>query len=436
MRLSGTKTNSINQYRGLGNQLWDLAGERPSLDLPFSDTKSLVDATTGSNLVTFTRASSGTFTGSNGLIQSASTDVPRFDHNPTTGESLGLLVEEARTNSHLYSEDLSNWGTPNSASVTVDATTAPDGTTTADKLVENTANSGHFLSSLSLDFSYTSGTTYVRSCWLKAGERSIVSLFFPATNFPSTGRTAVFDLATGTVFSAQTGVTASITPFPNGWYRCLIQRAATVTGSGHSGGSALYDSSGVTPYVGDGTSGAFVWGAQLEAGAFPTSYIPTTTATVTRSADVASISGSNFSSWYRQDEGTVFAEFNPKSGGGAFGFDDTTSNERIRLGHNGTTAGQFVVVDGNTVQASLTTPANSFALNTTGRVAAVYAVNDFTLFANGIVTAAPDTSGTLPTVTQSTIGNAQASTSINGTLRRLCFWPRRLPDSTLQSITQ
>jgi len=75
MRLSGTKATAIHQYRGLGSQLWDLAGVRPSLDLPFADEKSLVDATTGSNLVDFTRASSGTYVGSDGLIKTATTNL-------------------------------------------------------------------------------------------------------------------------------------------------------------------------------------------------------------------------------------------------------------------------------------------------------------------------------------------------------------------------
>jgi hypothetical protein len=134
MRLSGTKTGAINQYRGLGNQLWDLAGNRPSLDLPFADNKSLVDATTGANLVDFTRASSGTYVDSEGVIRTATTNLllrseefyiwgaqleqsttvgeyipttstinsaPRFDHDPTTGESLGLLVEEQRTKQEI-----------------------------------------------------------------------------------------------------------------------------------------------------------------------------------------------------------------------------------------------------------------------------------------------------------------------------------------------
>ena len=84
------------------NDLWRRARAVPSLDLRFAESKSLVDAASGQSLVTFTRASSGTYVGSDGLIKTATTNEPRFDHNPTTGESLGLLVEEQRTNGFTY----------------------------------------------------------------------------------------------------------------------------------------------------------------------------------------------------------------------------------------------------------------------------------------------------------------------------------------------
>ena len=74
-------------------------------------------------------------------------------------------------------------------------------------------------------------------------------------------------------------------------------------------------SNGTVTYDGNGTSGIYLWGAQLEEGAFPSSYIPTTTAAATRSADVASITGTAFSGWYRQDEGTFYGEATGLSGG-------------------------------------------------------------------------------------------------------------------------
>jgi hypothetical protein len=87
------------------NLIYSQAG-MPSLDLRFAETKSLNDFISSTNLITFTRASNATFIDSNGLIQTATTNTPRFDHNPATGESLGLLIEEQRVNLLLNSETL------------------------------------------------------------------------------------------------------------------------------------------------------------------------------------------------------------------------------------------------------------------------------------------------------------------------------------------
>jgi hypothetical protein len=176
---------------------------------------------------------------------------------------------------------------------------------------------------------------------------------------------------------------------------------------------------------------------QLEQGAFATSVIPTTTAAVTRSADVASITGSAFSGWYRQDEGTVFAEFVPRTFAQACGLlslDDGTTSERLqtRLSTNGN--GAFVVADGGSVQANFSTVAST-SLNTKGRLATSFAVNSFKASLNG-GSVASDTSGTLPTVAQAVIGNAVGAFIFNGPISRIAFWPREFPESTLQTITQ
>jgi hypothetical protein len=125
-------------------------------------------------------------------------------------------------------------------------------------------------------------------------------------NAGNTGRH--FNLQTGTP-GQQTGNTntPSITPVGNGWYRCSITYTATAASDLIIFNVANGD--GVFSFAGDNTSGIYLWGAQLEAGAFATSYIPTTTATVTRAADIStSVATSVFeNSWYRQDEGTVFA---------------------------------------------------------------------------------------------------------------------------------
>jgi hypothetical protein len=365
---------------------------------------------------------------------SAINSAPRFDHNPTTGESLGLLVEEARTNNHLRSEDVPNWGTPQNATVTANAAIAPDGTTTADALIENTATAEHFISAGSFNFSYVSGTVYTRSCWLKSAGRTFGTLYFPAAAF--TNRIGVFNLSTGTVASADAGVTASITPYPNGWYRCSITVAATTTGSAHLGGSAIYLDAGTNSYTGDGTSGILIWGAQLEAGAFATSYIPTTSATVTRAADVASITGANFSSWYNQTEGTFYSEnriggFQANNYPNVFNANDGINNNVInnfRLDY--AIRYTYSVTSGGVAQTGFSQSA-VIAAGAVAKMATAVATNNGVLVVNGTEQGA-DSSLTMPT----SINRLQIPGGGDMTIRRLCYWPTRLSNTTLQQITQ
>ena len=208
--------------------------------------------------------------------------APRFDHNPTTGESLGLLVEEARTNLNLYSEDFSNATySLTAATVSTNTSVAPDGTTTADTV----NSSGTAVVSQSFTKA-ASAITYTGSLFVK-GSVTDFSLTIDDGTTVNRGR-ARFNLSTGTLGSVTndgtfTGTTATITLFPNGWYRLTLTTTTNILITAR-----------LRPFwTGAGTSIDF-WGAQLETGSFATSYIPTTSATVTRAADVASITGSNF----------------------------------------------------------------------------------------------------------------------------------------------
>jgi hypothetical protein len=212
--------------------------------------------------------------------------APRFDHNPTTGESLGLLVEEQRTNLLLQSEDFSTTWTASRTSITANVEVAPNGTTTADKLIANTDANTH---SVNQNATLTAAS-WTFSVFLKQAEYDGARILV----FDGTSITygAIFDLATGSfVSSTNSPLGTSVSPAGNGFFRCSI----TVTGTAATGAAQVRPvSAGGDNFAGDGTSGIYLWGAQLEAGTFPTSYIPTTTATATRAADVASISGSNF----------------------------------------------------------------------------------------------------------------------------------------------
>jgi hypothetical protein len=179
----------------------------------------------------------------------------------------------------------------------------------------------------------------------------------------------------------------------------------------------------------------YLWGAQLEEGSFPTSYIPTTTAAVTRAADVASISGSNFSGWYRQEEGTVLIEYIQGGGAGLIAqLSDGTSSNRVGLQNlNGTTPRWFQVASGSSEGAA------AGVARTPGAIvkhAVGMKLNDFRAAYDGLLTNA-DTSISLPTFSQFNIGRREIPTEFaNVQIHRLTYWPTRLGNEVLQTITQ
>ena len=362
--------------------------------------------------------------------------APRFDHNPTTGESLGLLVEEARTNLLLRSEEFDNASWIKAASsVSANAIASPFGTTTADKLIEDSTLAQHYDWQL---ISVTAGTSYTISSYVKAAERSEVYLSLSTFNSAFLSDTdSYFNLSSGTIRATGPNATARISSAGNGWYRCSVSGTAQTTTFAIINAAAT--SNGTTFfYTGNGTSGIYVWGAQLEAGAFPTSYIPTTTATVTRAADVASITGTNFSSWYNQTEGTVFADAKvptvppATSLASVFALSDGTTSNRIAVYKraNADTSARLDVAVGGTSSAFI----NAGTFGFSNLTASCYRLNDFAVSLNGL-TPVTDTLGPVPSVSRINIGSyADATFQLNGTIKRLTYWPTRL--ATLQAISQ
>jgi hypothetical protein len=427
------------------NELWRRARAVPSLDLRFAESKSLVDSVSGQNLITFTRASTKMVTNSQGVLESVGIDVPAFDHNPLTGECLGLLPEEQRQNLLTWSEEFDNaaW-TPLGilafgSGSTANATAAPNGTTTADLLTEDTSTGEHRVSTGSVV--WVGSTTYTFSIFAKSNGRARLDFFGVGGGNFTGGREADFNLATGTVTSTD-GATASIQTFANGWYRLRMTFVTSAAPSASNIFIRFSDALGNFSYTGDGTSGIYLWGAQLEAGAFPTSYIPTTGTAATRTADVVSISGTNFSSWYRQDEGCVFADWLST---GASGF-NTVYNfnagafiqnivEAYRTNNEISVTGRIRDASGSSDTINVSVASWT---NTRHKAAHGIALNNAAFCLNG-GTVGTDTVVNLPTPTALNIGADQAFNAtkfLSGTIRRLTFWPTRLPNSTLQSITQ
>jgi hypothetical protein len=366
------------------------------------------------------------------VLLTATTNEPRFDHNPLTGESLGLLIEEQRTNLLLRSEEFDNasWNKA-STTVTANAIVAPDGTLTADKLVENTASGVQHR--IEQAISTTTNQSYAFSIYIKGAELNTFVLQIVAAGSSSTTSTIGFDITDGVISwnGGLSGVvsTVNVLNVGNEWYRCSLVYELNGTVTNHQ--VRVYPRNS-TPYTGDGTSGLFLWGAQLEAGASPTSYIPTEAAQVTRAADNPSITGSNFSSWYRQDEGTFYVEFATPStsqlGQRIYAIDDGTQTNVIRQ-----SAITFQVVSSATVQANL----NSGALYQDDvyiKQAGAYKVNDFATSANGAAVII-DTAGTVPVVDRLFLGAGSGVGVKSFVYKKLAFYPKRLTNTELQAIT-
>jgi|TARA_R110000868_G_scaffold405042_1_gene683939 hypothetical protein len=350
--------------------------------------------------VTLTRASAGYRRNSSGVLVSETTDAARFQYryNGSAWVADGLLVEEAATNIATYSEEFSNavWLKFNTT-VTANAATAPDGTATADAVVENSATTSHSVYRVP---TFTSGTTCVASIYAKADTRTWVVIYLDTARFGGTGNT-YFNLATGVVGTVLAGATAHITQEANGFYRCSV--IATPTSSG--GGTFAYGlASGDTAasYTGDGVSQAYIWGATLVEKPAISSYIQTVASTVARAADVALITNANAISdqcWIvKARTARKLSTYSTV----LFQVDDgTNSNRRFAVHVNGNVY-VYSVVAGVT-QAALNVGA--VALDTDFTLACRFADNNFAASVNGgaIVT---DVSGTNPVgLTTARVGN-------------------------------
>ena len=349
--------------------------------------------------VTFTRTTSAsnpaTYINSTGLLSLATNNQPRFNYDPVTLACKGLLIEESRTNLLLRSESFgtSPWI---GAGITADQITAPDG--------NNTADLGTFTGGVN-DLLYqtvavTASTTYTFTCYVKlgtmaAGDYKIAFYNNTAASFIVTGAVPAEPLSN----SVWTRISYSVTT-PAG---CTSMRVYAFRNPSVPANSTIY-----------------FWGAQLEAGAFATSYIPTTATALTRNADVATITGTDFSDWWQAGLGGATVQALPSTVSGIrplIQFDDGTANEIIALRGN-TTNPELYIVDGGTPQAQI--DAGTIASNTNYSLTGWWATNDCKarLDSGAVVT---DTSATIPTVTQAQLGS-DGTNYLNGHLASISYY--------------
>ena len=363
------------------------------------------------------------------VLETAASGVARFDHNPTTFESLGLLIEESRANLILQSEDLDTTWAETRATLSLNSVIAPSGALTADVLIASTDNDTHFTSQ-----TFT-GTAAAHTFTVYAKAYGLNHVALRLFNGTAQVGLAYYNLSTGATGTVTAG-TAAITSVGNGYYRCSL--TATLAASAScTADIQLANADNTNSFAGNAFSGVTLWGAQLEAGAFPTSYIPTVASQVTRAADAASMTGTNFSSWYNQAQGTLYAEASVIGATAdaviASANSGTTNNDiRLRVLSSSNSLGFRVFADGVS-QAALSTT-NAFTVGQEFKSVGVYKVNDFAFSANGLPVTT-DTTGVLGVVTQFQLGAVGAVSVLNGHIRKLSYYPLRATNAQLQGLT-
>jgi len=364
---------------------------------------------------------------------------PRFDYDPVTLAPRGILIEEQRVNLLVRSEQFDNaaWGLVQ-ATVSANTAISPDGASNADKLVENTASSvQHFI--YASTSKAASSITYSATVFCKAAERSRIRIWLHDS--AGNGPDADANLSAGTIGAAVnrgagwTSVSSSITNVGNGWYRC------TVIGTSNSATSlelrlTLLDNSGSVSYTGDGTSGLFLYGAQLEAGAFATSYIPTVASQVTRTADQASIVAPMFAPWYNESAGTLVFEGTSLTTSG-FTWPAIASSGSAANAFGTYRSAAFVagfIASSSVTQMEITS--SPVVANVPYKLGIAAQANNGNFSFNGNIGTA-DTAITMPVVNRLSLGVNSAGNAefLNGHIRRVTYYPTRLSDLQLQALT-
>lgn len=387
---------------------------------------------------TFTRASAGYRRNHAGLLVPALSGAARVEY-PLDGGPAGWLLEEQRSNLLTYSQDMTTAtggyvATGSATLVAAPATVDPHGTFTASKLEDATSNDGAVYKGVTIA---DDSVTRCFSTFALAGTSSKFRIQFQAQGGTLSGATIEYDLSAGTAtLKAGTAVAYGIIPCGNGWWRPWVAVANNSTGN-----TGLYAYLRPTDGVAASTGNVYVTGHQIEVGAFPTSYIVTTSSTATRASDLMTIPTASISD-FSTTEGTLYLDFQPlvSTTGRSFNvpllLTDAGSQNEIGLWHP-YTAG--VVALYRVVGGTPATALSQAAASPTARVrlAVAYKSGDYALCQNGGTVATSSAAGALPSgLTALNIGCRPGGSSFApGWYNHVAYWPRRLSNTDLQAIT-
>jgi hypothetical protein len=385
--------------------------------------------TDGTGDFTFSRASSATRVNSEGLIETVGSNIPRLNYPMIDGVVSGcpsLLLEPSRSNLVTYSEDFtqSAW-VKTRVSISSNVIVSPYGTLNADKIISDATLNSHFIRD---DISSTIG---VVSVFAKADEFTFLKLSTNAFGFQA----SYFDLVNGTFVQSADHI-AKIENYGNGWFRCSIyvSQAFTQFYVENAGNSAS------ATHLGDGVSGIYIWGAQVEAGSYPTSYIPTNGSSVTRSAETCN--GAGDATTFNDSEGVLYYEGTVSESEGNY--------RSINLGNgvNPETALslRFDFPLSSNSMAALFYNGSGFSavlihtfldITNVNKIAFRYAANNFGLFVNGVKVAQSLTGGTGGVnLSNLAFNNGVSGANFYGSAKDLRVYNTALTDAELIALTQ
>jgi hypothetical protein len=359
-------------------------------------------------------------------------NIPRLDYS--LGSCPNILLEPQRTNLALRSEEFNDatW-VKNAASVTANATTSPSGIANADTLTGDGSSAVH---SIQQNASFTLNAAYSISFYVKKSTNNFAQIYtFNGTG----GQFANFDINSGVVGTLGTtfgtAPTSSITSVGNGWYRCTMIFTAALTASSGFGIALVSSSTSARLEANTLSTSVFLWGAQLEAGAYATSYIPTTSASVTRNQDVISKTG--ISSLIGQTEGTMFVDFiydhSGTAAAEAISISDGTSANRIFLGNVFSSTFSATVTTSSFAQFTSAT-SYSLVVGQRYKVAIAYKANDFAFYVNGVQISS-GTSGSVPATSRLAFDSGSGSSNFYKPTNAIALWKTRLTNAQLAALT-
>ena len=358
--------------------------------------------------------------------ESTKNNLARVDYD---GTASSLLVEPQRTNLITYSEDFSqsSWIKVGS-SIISNSINSPTGNLTASTLKEDTSNGLHQIYNTNF-LTTVIGNYYTFSFYAKANTRTKVNAFLQIP----TENNVEFDLSNGTATIITGSPVFSITNVGNNWYRCVMTALSNSAGSAYV--NLIFNNGTSYIYQGDGISSIYIWGAQVEEGAYPTSYIPTSGSTVTRVQDQYSKTG--ISNLINSEEGVLFAEIAAFEGANTdrqISISDGSTSNRVVMAllSNGTQI-QFVVSSGGSITVNTTQTIPTIISGT--KIAFAYKVNNFKIYANGILIA-NDTNGTVPTgLSVLAFNRGDGNDIFFGKVKQLQVFKTALTDTELATLT-